>query len=162
MVLSLTETAGTRLPAADVNAIVTAVAALQLPAAAIARRASNQSINNTTTTALLLDTQDYDSAAMFAATDSKIYAPTDGLYIAAGSGYVVQPSGFAIFGIAHSGTTICESNHPVDASGATRGALATLVNMTAGQYVEFMVYQSSTAARNAVGRLALIKVGSTS
>lgn len=153
--------AGTKLKAATLNLLTDQIDFNSKPYSAVARRSANQSIPHATSTALQFDTQDLDTASMFAATDSKIYAPAAGLYVASFWAVCTGPN-FLIAEMYRNGSSIfCGPAVPTDASGACRISGSFPPVMSSGDYIELKLYQSSTGSvnRDATGRMSLIYRG---
>jgi hypothetical protein len=165
MALGLTFSAGNRVYAADLQAIADQVDVLTLgvPDMAIATRAAAQSYTSAEQATLSLDTEVIDTASMFAATDSKIYAATTGVHQATGYVDIASPgsSGMFIAEIRLSGTSIANIDVPLNNNGTARATVTIDRYMTAGQYMELWVYNGTGATRNVTGQLSLIRMGST-
>lgn len=115
------------------------------------RRTTNLSVANATPTAVPLDTADVDTDSIWVSgTPSRLIAPVDGLYLAGGGGqFAVNATGARMVYLQKSGGTILAMFHGIgNGTWYVGGAVNTPVVMSAGDYIEMYVYQTSGGALN--------------
>lgn len=122
-----------------------------------------QSIANITETALAFDTETFDTLGTHdnATNNTRLTAPTDGLYLI--TFYCVfdpNTTGIRRLTMRLGGSTTLhrEIKGSAGGSGATRSNFTVCEYLTAGQYVEAVVYQSSGGNLNASARLAMTPI----
>jgi len=166
MALGLTFSAGARVYASDLQAIADQVDVLTLgvPDMAIATRAAAQSYTSAQQAALSLDTEVVDTAAMFAATSTRVYCATTGVHQATGYVNIASPgsSGMFIAELRLSGTSVASIDLPLNSNGTARATVSVDKLMTAGQYMELFLYNGTGGTRNVTGQLSVVRLGSTS
>ena len=112
-----------------------------------ATRGADQTISNDTTTAIAWTSEDFDTHAVHdtATNNSRLTAPIAGIYEVSGIGrFQTNGTGSRVFRIRLNGTsTIASQEFAGNASIELASCLTTLVQLAAGGYVEFDVYQNS-------------------
>jgi hypothetical protein len=115
--------------------------------AARAFRSTTQSIPNDTLTTVALDGEAFDPASIHSRTtnNSRLTAPVSGIYsMTATANWFVNPTGSRVAQIWRNGSTILLSDSVVPNSDDDH-VLSTLAQLSAGDYIELKVAQSSGA-----------------
>jgi hypothetical protein len=118
-----------------------------LPAAR-AFHSATQSIPNDTLTTVALNSEAFDTASLHSTTDanSRLTAPVSGIYsLTAAANWFVNPTGSRLAQIWQNGSTILVSDSVVPNQDDDH-VLSTLARLSAGDYVELRVKQSSGGA----------------
>lgn len=135
--------AGERVLASQVNNAVD-------PPLCQAHQTTGQSIPNNTQTAVTLDTEDFDTDSMHSTSvnTSRITCVTDGLYEVSGQiPYTANATGTREIRLAKNGVTLIAGGRILFPAPATCVPLPTIfVQLVAGDYLEIMALQVSTAA----------------
>lgn len=134
--------------ATGLAALKARVSALEAPvAAARAYRAGALSIAINAVTAIGLDAEDYDSGGMHdnATNNSRIVAPTPGLYLAmAGASYGQNAASERYTDIFKNGLTVlADTRGNANATSVTDHNVGTPCRLAAGDYIELRMYQSA-------------------
>jgi len=111
----------------------------------------NGSIPNSTHTALTLDTERYDTAAMHSpsANRSRLTAPVDGVYLVAAQVQWAAGSGYRELTLRkNEGNPIAITSDALTSAQAVAQDVTTQVRLQAGDFVEALVYQTSNAPLN--------------
>jgi hypothetical protein len=123
------------------------LAGVTRPAARLGRTSSNQSIPDSTTTALQFNTEfeDTHNGHDNSANNSRYTAPIDGLYLVTATvTWAQNSSGIREIGLRVNGSTVYDGARVVNASNITHvQSVNHLIRLNAGQYVEATVWQST-------------------
>lgn len=121
--------------------------------ARVRRSGSNQSISDTTETALSFDDERWDTDGYWASSPNptRLTAPFDGRFlICGGVSWAANATGTRRIRLRANGTDyIAGQNVEPDPGEVTYQGITTIYDLAAGEYVEVMVYQTSTGALNA-------------
>lgn len=116
---------------------------------AILRETAAQSIANNTPVAVTFSIEDRDQAGGHSASGSTWTAPVDGLYIASVAGTVVaNAAGRVELRLAVNGTAVTQTAQPNSTTSAPHQALATVLQLNAGDTVSMVLFQNSGGALN--------------
>lgn len=153
--------AGGTLPTSTASALADLAAYGVYPPGVVARRQTNQSIASGAATPVSFDAELFDNATMFTATSTDITVPDTGLYIA--GGFVdldANTTGIRQLEIFQNGSSVWKDARSAQSALTGRMAITGFLVCTAGDVIEFWVYQSSgialnvTAARFGVCRIS--------
>lgn len=130
-------------------------------AGCVVRRNANQSINSGSLTAVLFDTEDFDSGGFFTATSANITMPIDGIYTfsvavdaSTATGTVFQHLGFTSF---IPNMPFYRSFTP---SGQSFGTLSATVRLGAGDTAAVLVQHGTGSAINYKASLQCWRISS--
>ena len=119
-----------------------------------AYRSSAQTIANSTPTAISFDGQTYDTDAMFAPTDTKIYAKRfSGYYLIIGQVLVdAGTAGYKTSQLRVNGSTLISAGDGVNAAGTFKTLMSAAPwYLNVNDYVELLVTQYTGTTMNTVG-----------
>ena len=153
-------TAGRRLRASELNAMVTKVNALALPPQCKVRRAAAQSIVTATATLVSWDTEDIDTDAMFAPTSTDVTIKTAGVYVAVLGGTIAGASGLKVWEILKNGVTQVPSATTGPDTAAQAGRTNAVVEMACvvNDVIRGQVFHNVGSNQNMTGAMWVWKV----
>lgn len=150
---NITITAPTALPTATPQPTATPGVAAALTNSVRVKNSTTQSLTDSTLTALTFDTEDFDNGAMHSTSSntSRLTAPSTGYYISTCSvGFAANSTGTRQVFIRKNGSTLLGSTETVAGAdgGTTRITTATIINLSATDYLECIAYQTSGTGIN--------------
>lgn len=135
--------------AAELAQIIAAIKLAQDPPCCIVRRATGQSINNTTFTNVSFDTEVVDNANMFTPTSTNITIRYDGYYlVTVGANWASSATGLRVQEPQLNGVTIdgTEWENPSSAAADTRFGTGNLFSAVVGDVLTVRVWQNTGGA----------------
>jgi len=123
-----------------------------------AKRTTNQTISNNTETALSFDAENYDTDSYHdnSTNPTRLTVPATGIYLITGAIYWTSAinSATILLGIKKNASDwIAIQNQPETGAGNQGFVIATIASLTASDYVELRVHQSSGSSKDVTGNV---------